>query len=250
MTGRIKFALEMAGGKRVRTMAQLQASFDFARAVGYFQDGRLVQWLEDRHEEERAEALRGLDAQAADFAKTFCGVLGVPQPEEKTDFAEIAADNEKRERLRQKTDDEAILAHAKETAFDQAELNELIAEGAETIYLCGKHFEIPPEQQGKHYIGLFEAPQVDVWVKSRKTRRLPPIAGCSSPWPCENCGFARLHTRCSLTSAFSSCGSVSLESEKPEFLVFALIIGEIPAYFYDSETFCRKMFRCHRKPAL
>ena len=49
MAKKIKFALEMAEGIKVRTIEDLRAHFDMERVMMYFSDGKLLEWLEDRN---------------------------------------------------------------------------------------------------------------------------------------------------------------------------------------------------------
>lgn len=48
MAKKIKFALTMKDGTKVRTLNELREHFDLERVIGYFLDGRLQKWLEDR----------------------------------------------------------------------------------------------------------------------------------------------------------------------------------------------------------
>ena len=49
MAKKIKFALEMKDGAKVRTLEELQEHFDLKTIIGYFLDGKLQKWLEDRY---------------------------------------------------------------------------------------------------------------------------------------------------------------------------------------------------------
>ena len=45
---KIKFALELRDGEQARSMEELREHFDMEKIIGYFQDGKLVEWLDDR----------------------------------------------------------------------------------------------------------------------------------------------------------------------------------------------------------
>ena len=83
-------------------------------------------------------------------------ILGVSQAAKQKRVTE--REEEKRARLRERTDDEAILSHAVQTAFTQEDMAELLDAGEREIYLCGKEFEIPMRVEDVHYTGVLENP--------------------------------------------------------------------------------------------
>lgn len=87
-------------------------------------------------------------------------ILGVAKAIRQGRIAE--REEEKRTRLREKTDDEAILSHAAQTAFTQEDMAELLDAGVRNIYLCGKEFDIPMRAEGVHYEGVLETPVAHV----------------------------------------------------------------------------------------
>ena len=73
MARKIKFALEMKDGAKVRSnLEELRENFDLEKAVGYFLSGKLAEWLEDRYYEEEAEALDAIDKDAPDLREKLC----------------------------------------------------------------------------------------------------------------------------------------------------------------------------------
>ena len=58
---KIKFPLEMANGVQARTLNDLKENFDIEKVTGYFLDGKLQTWLEDRYYEDEAEAISFLE---------------------------------------------------------------------------------------------------------------------------------------------------------------------------------------------
>ena len=83
-------------------------------------------------------------------------ILGVKRTEGKEHISKRVA--EKLLKLREQTDDEAILAHAAQTAFTQEDMAELLDAGEHTIYLCGHEFEIPVRVEGMNYVGIIGTP--------------------------------------------------------------------------------------------
>ena len=52
MVIKIKYALTMADGAKVRTLEDLRDHFDWPHVLGYFLDGKLAEWLRDRYFDE------------------------------------------------------------------------------------------------------------------------------------------------------------------------------------------------------
>lgn len=162
----VKFPLKMSDGTPVRTMEELREHFDLEAVLGYYSNGRLAEWLEDRYYDEEAGAVRGLDSASENFKKKLCEILGVIYSEkvdEGLDLDDIVKDNERRERLKKYTTDDSILAAATSVAFTQSELDDLLKrldileadnDGNIVIYICGEHFIIPAGIGGIIYKGV------------------------------------------------------------------------------------------------
>lgn len=168
MARKIKFALEMANGVKVRSnLEELREHFDLEKAVGYFLSGKLAEWLEDRYYDVEAEKIQAIDKDAPDLNKKLCAALGVEYDEKQNvNVEQIERINEKRAILRQKTDDESIIAHAGQTAFTQEDLAELLDMDEPIIYLCGDSFTIPVRVENKKYIGILGTPKIKISVQS------------------------------------------------------------------------------------
>ena len=150
---KIKFPLEMANGEQVRTLGDLKDNFDIEKVVGYFLDGKLKTWLEDRYYEDESEAIDLLDKDDRDLAKKLCNIFGVYFEETKNVDAEaIAEKNARLEKLKQFTDDEEIIKNIDLVAFNQEELGDLYDKGADKIYLCDGEFNIPKSKQDLEYV--------------------------------------------------------------------------------------------------
>lgn len=166
MPKKIKFALEMKDGVKVRTIEDLRDSFDIEKAISYFLDGKLLEWLQDRYYEPQIKAVQALDSNAPDFKQKLCAALGVEYQGEDVSLEEIEEVNAKRAKLKQLTSDEEIISHALDTAFSQEELGSLLDAGTETIYLCGKEFHIPLQVEHRHYVGVVGEPLIHIDTES------------------------------------------------------------------------------------
>ena len=169
MARKIKFALEMADGTKVRSnLEELREHFDLESIMGYFLSGKLQEWLEDRYYEKEAEQLASLNKDASDIYAQVCTILSIEPPiNDNLNIDSIERLNEKKALLRQVTTDEEIIEHAAQVAFDQEELADLIESDIDTIYLCGKKFSISSKIANKTYIGV-NNPQISINVKSFK----------------------------------------------------------------------------------
>lgn len=155
MAKKIKFALEMKDNVKVRTLEELRAYFDLDKAIFYFFDGKLEKWLEDRYYDQEVQALAELNKDANDFQEQFCRILGVSDAVlAESNIDEIAKTYQKREKLRQLTDNDNILNHAADVAFTQEELEQMIRGGKKTVYLCGENFTISIMKTPMTYIGV------------------------------------------------------------------------------------------------
>ncbi|SDZ94338.1 tetratricopeptide repeat protein [Selenomonas ruminantium] len=157
MAKKIKFTLEMKDGVQVRTLEDLQENFDMEKVVGYFTDGRLQTWLEERYYEEEAEAVSKLSKSTPDFHKKLCEALGVTVVDDELsaiDIDEVERRKQRLEHLRQYTGDKNILDKVDMIAFNQEELGDLLSDGVSEIILCHNRFRIPLKQKNKKYIGV------------------------------------------------------------------------------------------------
>ncbi|MBE6105023.1 hypothetical protein [Anaerovibrio lipolyticus] len=136
MAKKIKFALEMANGVQVRTIEELRDNFDQGKAMEYFVNGKLLEWLEDRYYDEEAEAISDIEENAPDAAKKICETLGVEYEDNGTDMNDVIDAAAKTAKLKKVTNDEAILKNAAYTAFNQEDLADLLDAGVKEIYLC------------------------------------------------------------------------------------------------------------------
>ena len=170
MARKIKFALEMKDGVKVRSnLEELRENFDLEKAVGYFLSGKLTEWLDDRYYEEEAEKLEAIDKDAPDLRARLCEALGVEcEDEAELDVEQLARLNEKKAVLRQKTSDESIISNADKTALTQEDLADLLDMDESVIYLCGDSFNVPARVKNKKYVGVLGTPTISIKANSRK----------------------------------------------------------------------------------
>lgn len=169
MARKIKFALEMADGAKVRgSIEELREHFDLEKAVGYFLSGKLTEWLEDRFYEDEAEAIAAIEKDAPDLRERLCAALDVPyEGDSELDIAALERMNEKKAILRQKTGDEEIISHAAQTALNQEDLADLLEMDEAVIYLCGEKFNIPARVKNKKYVGILGTPTISIKAASQ-----------------------------------------------------------------------------------
>lgn len=195
----VKFPLKMSDGTSVRTLEELREHFDLEAVLGYYSNGRLVRWLEDRYYNEEAKAVSELDSASENFKRKLCEILGAVYSEKVDggrDLGDIIKDNEHRERLKKYTTDDSILAAAASVAFTQNELDDLLKrldileadnDGNRIIYICGEHFIIPANIGGIIYKGVNnptvefdgEVVESDIDLQDLKFDISSYIKGCS-----------------------------------------------------------------------
>lgn len=231
MARKIKFALEMKDGAKVRnSLDELREHFDLEKAVGYFLSGKLTEWLEDRYYEDEAEALDAIDKDAPDLRARLCEALGIEcADDEDLDVGALERLNEKKAILRQKTSDESIIANADKTALTQEDLADLLDMDAPVIYLCGDSFNIPARVKNKKYVGVLGTPTISIKANSQEDLDAKGIMfeNVQLPWgkqdvrstseekkPCPKCGANNEATAKFCNSCGASMVTQDSSSEK------------------------------------
>ena len=79
----------MKNGAEVRTLDELKENFDLESVLGYFTDGKLQTWLEDRYYDIEAKKVSELDANSSDLKAQLCAVFGIKFAEEQADNIDI-----------------------------------------------------------------------------------------------------------------------------------------------------------------
>ena len=171
MARKIKFALEMADGSFISNLEDLQKHIknndDVKKLVEYFLDGRLEKWLLDRYYDEESKALKSLNKNDPDFTCKLCKAIGADYtPSESVNVALIEHEIKIRKALEKVTSDDSelikeIIANVGCIASTQSELDFLIKNGKQTIYLWGDSFKLFV-MKNISYIGILGKPSVDI----------------------------------------------------------------------------------------
>lgn len=146
-----RFVMEMADGTNVRDLDALKEHFDIGTVTKYFQEGKLLIWLEDRYYDDEADEIKNISPDDYNLDQKLCEIFGIETPEE------VKSRAERLERLKKYTNDEKILAKVDKVAFDQEDLADLLDADTEEIYLCDNRFSIPLRVKNKSYIGISKA---------------------------------------------------------------------------------------------
>ena len=161
MARKVRFPLNM-NGTMVRTLEELQEHFHLTSILSYFEDGKLEQWLRDRFNDDKADAIAALDRNDNELGKKICDTLGVEySADEDVSIEVIENRNNKMTELRKYTDDTEIIKNIDNVAITQDDLYDLLDEGKDKIYLVHGKFEIPTGKKNVTYIGVCE-PNVKV----------------------------------------------------------------------------------------
>ncbi len=156
MAKKVRFPLQMNGAD-VRTMEELREHFDLESVLGYFANGKLATWLQNRYYDNEAAAVEALLADDEKLARKLCSILNVPYEEENTDIdiVFIKRRQEKIAILSQTTNDESLISKVDAIALDQEDLLDILDTGTEKmIYLFKGEFDIPLTVTDITYVGL------------------------------------------------------------------------------------------------
>ena len=159
------FKLKLKDGAEVSTLEELRDNFDLEAVVGYFKNGDLLTWLEDRFYDDEADAISEIDAEDRNLTAKICAALNV-ECDDNLEF--IQRVREKKSILSDKTDDETIIDNAVSTALNQEDLAALIQMDYKTIYLCGELFNVPIRVPNMKYIGILGTPKIKIRAKSQE----------------------------------------------------------------------------------
>ncbi len=168
MARKVKFALEMADGTKVRSnLEELREHFDMESIVSYYLSGKLLEWLEDRYYDDEAAKIEELDKDSPNLNAQLCAIIGVDASKyDALDLEAVERLNEKKTILRQKTSDSTIIDNAMITALNQEDLADLLDLESPVIYLCGDKFNIPIRVEHKRYVGILGTPKVEIRATS------------------------------------------------------------------------------------
>lgn len=171
---KLKLPLEMANGQQVRSLQELRDNWDLEKVLGYYLNGRLLTWLNDRYYVEEAEQLQKLEKLKNEkkLMQELCAILGKEYQELGCiSMKAVEKQNQRLAKLRLYTADDVILKNVDKVAFDQAELEHLTAHGGNIVYLCSGEFNIEKNRENMVYIGI-DNPIVkmdrETWQQLRK----------------------------------------------------------------------------------
>ena len=153
---KIRFPLEMAEGKMVKELDELQEYFDLEKALEYFQNGKLQKWLENTYNDDILEELEELTGEEEDFIERFTEALGVEQREIQIDVKEILEKAHLKEKLKRLFPEEKVEEMVNSSADSQEMLEKLIKGGRKKIYLIGGTYRIPENARGIAFTGVGE----------------------------------------------------------------------------------------------
>ncbi len=164
---KINFPLEMAKGKMVRELEELQEYFDLECAVEYFNNGKLQKWLENTYNDDILEEIEALTGEEPDFIERFTEALGVAYDKEQIDIKDMMNRASLKEKLKRILPEERIEEILDFCADDQKKMEELIQAGNEKIYLVSGTYKIPKQAKKITFIGIQE-PKVQIEEKDKK----------------------------------------------------------------------------------
>ena len=167
-----KFPLDF-DGVEVQTMEELRENFNFKKILEYFKTRKLIVWLEDRFYSDEADLLKALKPVDANIPQKICEALGVDYEEyaeELDDEETVAWRQERREKLRQYTDNERIIKRVDYVAFDQEDLEDIMRDAflPNIIYLCDNFFRFPSGMLRKTNIDYVGLGRVAIKIDSQK----------------------------------------------------------------------------------
>ena len=165
MAKKIKFPLEFSNGVKVRTLEVLQDYADVESILRYYHNGKLQTWLDARDYNDIVSQILSIDTYDTSYVNTLCNILGIKYENLDIEVHEIQKNEEKLKRLRRLTSDENILVNVENIVFNQQELDELVIQKPELIYLCADEnqiYTINKKIKNIRYIGIFGKPSIQV----------------------------------------------------------------------------------------
>lgn len=153
MAKKLKFPLVLRNDYQARTLEEVHEYWDLGKMISYYQNGKLLLWLQDRSYENEVSQLLKLKETDSDFICRLHYIFGVEYIERsEVDFDNLVMQQEKLNLLKQYTTDTEVLSHIDQVAINQEELADLLNDGCNIIYLCNAAFHIPLSQENKTYI--------------------------------------------------------------------------------------------------
>lgn len=171
MAKKIKFPLEFSNGIKVRTLEELQQYADVKSILRYYYNEKLKIWLEARDYNDIVSQIISIDTNDTSYVNKLCNILGIEYEDLDVEVYEIQKNEEKLNRLRCLTSDENILSRVENIVFNQQELDDLVTQMPELIYLCANEnqiYTINKKLKNIRYIGLFGKPSIQVEAENMR----------------------------------------------------------------------------------
>ncbi|MDU6061522.1 hypothetical protein [Veillonella sp. T11011-6] len=171
MAKKIKFPLEFSNGIKVRTLEELQQYADVKSILRYYHNEKLKIWLEARDYNDIVSQIISIDTNDTSYVNKLCNILGIEYEDLDVEVYEIQKNEEKLNRLRCLTSDENILSRVENIVFNQQELDDLVTQMPELIYLCANEnqiYTINKKLKNIRYIGLFGKPSIQVEAENMR----------------------------------------------------------------------------------
>ena len=146
-------------------MEELQQYADLESILRYYHNEKLRIWLEARDYNNIVSQILSIDTNDTSYVNTLCDILGIEYENLDVEVHEIQKNEEKLNRLRRLSSDENILANVENIVFNQQELDELVIQDPELIYLCADEnqtYTINKKIKNIRYMGLFGKPSIQV----------------------------------------------------------------------------------------
>lgn len=157
MAKKIKFPLEMKEGNKVRTIEEFRLYFDAEKAIMYLLNGKLLDWLEDRHYEKYYQEVSEIDLKDDDILQKLCEALEIDRTQEDCDaidLKKIENNSIKLARIRQYVEDKRIFDNLDLVAENQQELDRLVKKSCHQIFLFENSFLLPNNISDVSIVGI------------------------------------------------------------------------------------------------
>ena len=135
MAKKIKFALELANGVKVRSIDELRENYDIKKVKEYYLDGRLSTWLQDRFYDEEVKQVNSLNKEDSLLSQKLCEIFEVVyddiNPDEREsdgDVLTLQRNSEKRKLIEQITADKGIIESAEKVALEDSDIEKILSD--------------------------------------------------------------------------------------------------------------------------
>lgn len=135
----------MKNGIMVRTMEELRENFDAEKLVTHYLTGKLHNWLEVWNYVNELQQLQLLNSSEKQLLDSLCRIFGITNTNQVIEVEEIVKNQNLLKEVRKYTDDKEIMDQVDKIVTNQKELERLLEEGSEIIFLFGTEFNVMGE---------------------------------------------------------------------------------------------------------